>query len=152
MSVSPLHRPNPRAGRWAHLVAALAATGLIASSMVACGGAPPPPPAPVEARPTEVQPAAPDTRIWFVYWQGIHALTVFPEAGMLRPRGANAPHPFGTRHRGLSVVSLYDASEPIFAPLIDAADNADELIERLTRVVDTEVEEAVNPAYQHLVD
>lgn len=152
MFLSTQRRTNLRAGRITHLLALLAVVGLLASVFAACGGAPPPPPAPVEAPPAPVQSAAPDTRIWFVYWQGIHALTIFPEAGMLRPRGANAPHPFGTRHRGLSVVSLYDASEPLFAPLIDAADNADELVDRLTRVVDTEVEEAVNPAYQHLVD
>ena len=118
----------------------------------ACGASAP---AVVEAEPVAPVERAvrqgPDPRIWFVYYQGIHALTVFPEPGQLRPRSAQGPPPFGTRSPHFSVVSWYDASESLYAPQLAEATSAEELVERLSRVVDTEVEEAVNPAYEHLV-
>jgi hypothetical protein len=123
----------------------------VASIAVACGGSAPipePAPEPVVA-PTpppvvEVDPNA--DLLWYVFWEGIHCLTIYPQSGLIRseePHNANAT--FSSRNDHFSVISVYYEREDEWTPIIEAATSIEDLLERLTAMGQTEVEEALNP-------
>lgn len=119
-----------------------------------CGGGAAPEPAPVAPVVGEEAPPPPpvrqvDTRMWHVFWEELHILTVYPEGGALRSRrpADQATPPFGDRSPNFSVISLYSQTEERIAPLLRRAGNADELIELILGLEDMEVVEERNPAY-----
>ena len=110
------------------------------------------PPAAVEApapRPAPVAtPAAPsrDHLVWYVYWDGIHCLTVYPRAGLIRSEeAANANPTFRSRNAHFSIVSHYYEREEDWAPIVDAATSLDDFLARVAGVDLVIVEEAENP-------
>lgn len=126
----------------------------------ACGGAsvessapaePVPAAQPATPAPTPVVEAtpAPDPRadlIWYVYWEGIHCLTVYPMAGLIRseePQNANPT--FQSRSDHFSIISVYWEREADWAPEIEAASDLDDLLARFGAMAGVEIEEAVNP-------
>ncbi len=123
--------------------------------LVACGGASSAPDEPVAAPPVVEQPvveapAAP-TRpempeyMFHVYWDGIHVLTVYPVAGVIRSeeRGNNVP-PYGEHHEEFSLISHYYERENMWAPMIEAASDVDDLLRRLGDVDLVEIDEVLN--------
>ncbi|MCB9520365.1 MAG: hypothetical protein H6698_00925 [Myxococcales bacterium] len=138
------------------LIVTLAATAVMAG----CGGAqtpPTPPPAaaaPVAAptpAPVASAPAAPtgpdrSGLLWYVYWEGIHCLTVYPAPGLVRSEEPNNAVPtFRSRSPYFSIISVYFEHEDEWAPVIDAATSLDDLLARLAELDQVEVEEALNP-------
>jgi hypothetical protein len=125
------------------------------TSLVACGGAAAVPdpvvadaPAPVPAPYTP--PPAPqiDTRMWVVIWDGIHAMSIFPDPGAIRSEDpAFEQPPYGGTSEHFSLVSHYFEEEDQFGPVIAAATSLDDLLARLAAVELTEVIEQVNPIY-----
>lgn len=126
-------------------------------SLAACGGAttegPPAEPAPEPAPTVVEQPVAPapapnphEGTLWYVYWEGIHCLTVYPQAGLIRseePDSANAT--FSSRSEHFSIISTYFEHEDAWVPAIEAATDVDDLIRRFAAMEDVEIEEARNP-------
>ena len=102
------------------------------------------PPAP---RPRPVVQANPYADlIWYVYWEGIHCLTIYPNPGLIRseePHNANAT--FQSRNEHFSIISVYFEREDEWAPVIEAATSIDGLLSALRGMEQTEVEEAINP-------
>lgn len=142
--------------RTAH-AAPLALCFALALALAACGGAaaeapaptpepaaaPAPPPPPVVER---RQPNPHEGLIWYVYWEGIHCLTVYPQPGLIRseePDSANAT--FRGRSEHFSIISVYWEREDAWADAIEAATGVDDLLRRLRAMEMVEVEEAVNP-------
>lgn len=101
---------------------------------------PPPPPAPV------VQDDPNSDLIWYVYWEGIHCLTVYPQPGLIRSEEPhNASPTFSSRNEYFSLISAYYEREEELAPIVEAATSLEDLLERLAAMASTEVEEAINP-------
>ncbi len=99
----------------------------------------------VESR-TEAQ--APDTRIWDVYWDDIHALRVFPAPGPIRSEDDPPGDPvFDSRSEYFSIVSFYYEKESFFAPTIAQSSSLDALLLALDALELVDVEEGVNPIY-----
>ena len=132
-------------------LAALISAALMAG---ACGGgsvetapaevAPTPPPQPVVR--AEPEPNPYEGLLWYVYWEGIHCLTIYPQPGLVRseePHNANAT--FQSRNEHVSIISVYYEREDAWAPVIEAATSVDDLLARLRAMEAVEVEEAVNP-------
>lgn len=126
----------------------------VASIAFACGGVetvPEPPPAPV-AEPTPPPPPVvveedPNADLlWYVYWEGIHCLTIYPQPGLVRseePHNANAT--FSSRNEYFSIISVYFEREDEWTPEVEAATSLEDLLERLDAMEQTEIEEALNP-------
>ncbi len=130
---------------------------LVASLLLlsACAGpqasAPAPVP-PVEAapRPAAARPADdPRARlIWYVFFQEIHALTIYPQPGLIRSEAGNQPTPgFEGRSAYFSVFSLYHERETEFAEALHGATSLDDLLARLRAMPGVRVEEDVNPTF-----
>ncbi|TVQ95573.1 MAG: hypothetical protein EA398_17490 [Deltaproteobacteria bacterium] len=142
-----------RTGRWTIAMALGAALAI--GGLSACGGGSPPPaevapaPEPVRQTPPPSAPAEVDTRMWHVFWDGIHIATVYPEGGQLRSRrpAEQARPPWGERSPAFSVISLYSQTEDRLAALIRQAADADELVGLIEALGDMEVVEERNPAY-----
>lgn len=126
----------------------------LAGWMSACGGGQQPvaeervetrAPARVEAPPARQI----DDRIWYVFYMGIHSLTIYPEPGPIRAYDREGGvYPFGTQHPRFSVMSEYREREAHFAPFIAEAETVEELVRRLATLPDVEVEQEVNPIYE----
>lgn len=102
-------------------------------------------PSTLEVR-TEAQ--APDTRIWDVYWDDIHALRVYPTPGPIRSEDDPPGDPvFASRSEYFSIVSYYYEKERFFAPTIAQSGSLDALLEGLAALELVDVEEGVNPIY-----
>lgn len=102
-------------------------------------------PTPLETR-TEAQ--APDTRIWDVYWDDIHALRVFPTPGPIRSEDDPPGDPvFDSRSDYFSIVSFYYEKESFFAPTIAQSSSLDALLAALDALELVDIEEGVNPIY-----
>ena len=125
----------------------------VASIAFACGGVetvPEPPPAPV-AEPTPPPPVVVEEDpnadlLWYVYWEGIHCLTIYPQPGLVRseePHNANAT--FSARNEYFSIISVYYEREDEWTPEVEAATSLEDLLERLDAMEQTEIEEALNP-------
>ena len=105
-----------------------------------------PPPTPV----VEPPPERVDERVWYVYWDEIHSLTVYPQSGPIRSEEpGNSVAPFGESRAGWSVISTYWEKERMFAPHIAAATDLNDLLRRFEGLADelVRVEEAINPIY-----
>ncbi len=119
-----------------------------------CGGvqvepaAAPEPVAPV-VDPVAVPEPEPDPNaglLWYVYWQGIHNLTVYPTPGLVRSEEPhNAVPAFLSRNPYFSIISVYYEHEDVWAPAIEAATSVEDLLDRFRAMENVEVEEAVNP-------
>jgi len=93
--------------------------------------------------------SGPDIRIWYVFWEGIHSLTIYPEPGPIRAYvGGSTRAPWGTQNRNFAVMSTYVDREDAFGAVIAASATLEELLERLAAMDRVEIDEAVNPAYQ----
>ncbi len=134
------------------------ATGLFLLT-ASCGGASS---EPVQTAPTQAAPAprpvqaeAPaanphEGTLWYVYWEGIHCLTIYPTPGLVRSeesRNANAT--FSSRNPHFSVISSYYEREQDWSAAIDAATSVDDLILRLGAMEGVEVEEADSPVQSY---
>lgn len=128
----------------------VAVPGVALVWLAACGGAPPPPPpAPAPAATAPAAPARIDTRIWHVMYEGIHSMTIFPEAGPIRAYNPEiVVDPYGGRSPHFSIFSRYTEREPYFAPLIREATSLEDLLARVAGLPGVEVIEDVNPAYR----
>lgn len=126
------------------------------SLALACGGgsatqdtqmatpAPPPPTASPAAAPEAPNPH--QGVIWYVYWEGIHCLTVYPDAGLIRSEEShNANTTFSSRNPHFSIISNYFEREDEWTPVIEAATSVDDLLDRLRAMQNVEVEQASNP-------
>lgn len=129
---------------------------LIALLSVACGGGQTAPAteAPAEAAapipPPAEEPEEVDDRIWYVYWDEIHSLSVYPQPGPIRSEEPeNQGDPYGTVHEQFSIISSYYEKERFFAPSISAATDIDDLLARFAELEDVRIEEGVNPIYQY---
>lgn len=110
-----------------------------------CGGAQtveqaaPPPPAPAPS----VQPARVevDARTWYVFWEGIHVMTVYANPGLIRSEeaGMSGP-PWGERSAHFSILSHYVEQEDLFGPSIAQATSVDDLIARLATIPTVEIQ------------
>lgn len=129
------------------------AVGLVLA-LPGCGGAtvaapevPAAAPAPVVER--DPPRRAVDDRMWHVFWDGLHVLTVYPEGGMLRSRqpAERVSAPWGERSPRFSVISLYSQTEARFTPLLEAAADVDDLVRRIEALEDMEIVQEQNPAY-----
>lgn len=102
-----------------------------------------PPPPPPRAAPTV------DSRIWYVYWDGIHSLTIYPRGGVIRSEEPhNAGPPYGGQSPHFSVMSHYYEQEDLFGPIIAAADSVDALLAQIAQVPLVEVVQDTNPVYE----
>ena len=129
-------------------------TLLVAASFVlACGGAEPAP-EPVPEPVVEVAPPPPPVveedpnadLLWYIFWEGIHCLTVYPQPGLIRSEEPhNASPTFSSRNDHFSIISVYYEREDEWAPVVDAATSLEDLLERLGAMAQTEIEEALNP-------
>lgn len=127
----------------------------LALTLAACGGstsqAPAPAPEPVAPAPApapvvEEPPNPHEGWLWYVYWEGIHCLTVYPQAGLIRSEeSANANATFRSRNPYFSIISVYYEREDEWAPEIDAATSVDDLLDRFRAMPEVEVEQAENP-------
>ncbi|MFT6398643.1 MAG: hypothetical protein ACJAYU_003405 [Bradymonadia bacterium] len=128
----------------------------IASITFACGGGSVEAPAPAPTPPAQPTPAPPPVPVveedpnselvWYVYWEGIHCLTVYPQPGLVRSEEPhNASPTFSSRNEHFSVISAYYEREDELAPVIEAATSLEDLLERMAAMADSEVEEAINP-------
>ena len=91
-----------------------------------------------------------DERIWYVYFSGIHCLSIYPQPGQVRgeeapnnanPTFNNSPNPY------FSVVSAYFEREDDFAAPIEAATSLENLLQLLDEMDQVEFEEEINPIY-----
>ncbi len=130
----------------------------ITSLTFACGGGSVEAPAPETTPPPQATPAPPPPPppvvvedpnadlVWYVYWEGIHCLTVYPQPGLVRSEEPhNAGATFSSRNEHFSVISAYYEREDEISSVIDAATSLENLLERLAAMENTEVEEAINP-------
>jgi hypothetical protein len=122
----------------------------VASIGFACGGsAPVPEPVPIAAPappPPVIEEDPNADLLWYVFWEGIHCLTIYPQAGLIRSEEPhNASPTFSSRNDYFSVISVYYEREETWAPVIDEATSLDDLLEGLGSMEQTEVEEALNP-------
>ena len=130
---------------------------LVAAPFAGCGGGQSPDPEPVvtsEPTPSTAvdEPEVQDPRaelIWYVYWDGIHSLTVYPTAGPIRSeeQGSGNATFSNPSHAQFSIISTYFEREDFFAPAIDAATDLDDLLERIGALDMVEVTEDINPVY-----
>ena len=127
---------------------------VVASFVSACGGAEPAPesaPAPVVAvAPPPPEPVVEEDQnadlLWYIFWEGIHCLTVYPQPGLVRSEEPHNANPtFSSRNDHFSIISVYYEREDEWAPVIEAATSLEDLLERFGRMDQTEVEEALNP-------
>jgi len=119
-------------------------TTSVAERPAAAVAAPAPRPSPAPA----AAPAVPsrDHLVWYVYWDGIHCLTVYPRAGLIRSEeAANANPTFRSRNEHFSIVSHYYEREDDWAAVIEAATSLDDFLARVASVDLVIVEEADNP-------
>lgn len=101
----------------------------------------------VERAPQPVEQV--DARLWYVYWDGIHVLTVYPRAGVVRSEEPqNQFPPFGGSNAHFSIISHYYEQEDLFGPVISEATSLDDLLRRLVEVELVEIEQTVNPVYE----
>ncbi len=113
-------------------------------------------PAATNAQPAQAALAPTQTRrdtsrdhlIWIVYWDEIHTLTIYPQAGPVssEERG-NGNATFSSTNPHFSVISEYFEKEDDFAPVIEAATGVDDLLRRLAEDPMVRIEELVNPVY-----
>lgn len=126
----------------------------VAALLLACGGgSSAPDEAPAEVAPpqasvvVEEAPERPEMPeyIYHVYWDGIHVMTVYPVAGVIRSeeRDNNVP-PYGDRNDAFSLISHYYERESMWAPIIQSATDADDLLRRLSDVDLVEIDEVLN--------
>jgi hypothetical protein len=105
--------------------------------------------APVVAPPPPREAPQVDARIWYVYWDGIHSLTIYPRGGVIRSEEpANAGPPYGGQSAHFSVMSHYFEQEDLFGPLIGSASSLEELLRLVREVPLVEVVEETNPVYE----
>ena len=135
------------------LASALGALLLLA----ACGAPQTPAPAPQQARAVAdyrpappAQPADPRAkRIWYVFYEDIHALSVYATPGPISSEPGNAPTPgFAGTSPFFSVTSNYKEREEYFMPAIASATSFDDLIARLSALPRVTVQEDENPIYK----
>lgn len=109
-------------------------------------------PAPVSTPPVVERPAEReqvDTRLWYVFWDGIHVLTVYPRPGLVRSEEPQSSFPpFGGQSPYFSVISHYFEQEDLFGPVIAEATSLEDLLARLAGVALVEIEQTVNPVYE----
>ena len=87
--------------------------------------------------------------LWYVFWDGIHVMTVYPMPGPIRseePENANAV--FSSDNDNFSLISHYYEQEDFFADTIAAATSLDDLLERLAAIELVEIQEDINPVRQ----
>lgn len=134
----------------------LALSAFVVGALAACGGGSSTPDEPVATTPPPTEPVvAPqpqeiDERVWYVYWDEIHSLTIYPQSGPIRSEEpGNSVAPFGESRSGWSVISTYWEKERMFAPHIAAATDLDDLLQRMEGLADqlVRVEESINPVY-----
>lgn len=125
--------------------------------LAGCGSpqapAPTPAPARVAADYRPRPPAQPEDprakRIWYVFYEDIHALSVYSTPGPISSEPGNEPTPgFGGTSRFFSVTSNYKEREDYFAATIAAATSFDDLIAKLKALPKVSIQEDENPIYK----
>lgn len=123
--------------------------------LAACGGAqeaPMPEPEPVAA-PTAPPAAEPEraalanvdtSLIYHVFWDGIHVMTVYPYAGLIRSEEASSAPPYNERNPHFSVMSHYYEREDMWVAAIDGATGVEDFLDRLRAVELVDVFEVEN--------
>ena len=87
--------------------------------------------------------------IWYVFYEDIHALSVYATPGPITSEPGNAPTPgFAGSSPYFSVTSNYKEREEYFIPAISAATSFDDLIARLKALPRVTVQEDENPIYK----
>ncbi len=95
------------------------------------------------------QPEDPRAKlIWYVFYEDIHALSVYATPGPISSESGNEPTPgFAGTSPYFSVTSNYKEREDYFAASIAAATSFDDLLKRLKALPKVSVQEDINPIY-----
>lgn len=128
----------------------------LSAFLLACGGAqdaaPAPEPAPVavEAPAPEPEPEraalaeADASVLYHVFWDGIHVMTVYPYAGLLRSEESSSAAPYNERNPHFSVMSHYYEREGMWVPAMNGATSLEDFLDRLRAVELVEIVEFEN--------
>lgn len=125
--------------------------------LAGCGAPQAPAPTPKQSRAVAdyrpspaAQPEDPRAkRIWYVFYEDIHALSVYSTPGPITSEPGNEPTPgFAGTSRFFSITSNYKEREDYFVETVSAATSFDDLIAKLKALPKVSIQEDENPIYK----